>query len=48
MYSTGPVFVNVYGAQELIPPGWELIPGLHKRFTNTGSVERELLGGENS
>jgi hypothetical protein len=33
---------NVYGAQESIPmnrfcPGWELIPGLLKRFTNTGS-----------
>jgi hypothetical protein len=56
-----PVFVNDYGAQELIPrnrfhqsmslgrpirqigfrtgpPGWESIPGLHKRSTNTGSV----------
>jgi hypothetical protein len=32
-----PVVVNVYGAQESIPPGWESIPGLLKRFTNTGS-----------
>ncbi len=23
------------------PSGWESIPGLHKRFTNTGSGERE-------
>ncbi len=35
-------FVNVYGAQETIlmksiPPGWESIPGLLKRFTNSGS-----------
>jgi hypothetical protein len=33
----GPVFVNVYGAQS-IPPGWESIPGLLKRLTNTDSV----------
>ncbi len=32
-----PVFVNVYGAQESIPPGWESIPGPLKRFPNTGS-----------
>jgi hypothetical protein len=44
-----PVFVNDYGAQESIPrnqfgqgchkgpPGCESIPGLLKRFTNTGS-----------
>jgi hypothetical protein len=41
------VFVNVFGAQESIPPtyvacrtappGWESIPGLLKMFTNTGS-----------
>jgi hypothetical protein len=31
------VFVNVYGAQESIPPGWESILGLLKRSTNTGS-----------
>jgi hypothetical protein len=37
------VFVNVHGAQESIPPlGWEWIPGLLKRFTNTGS-EPEFL-----
>ncbi len=32
-----PVFVNIYGAQESIPPGWESIPGLLKRFSNSGS-----------
>ncbi len=36
-YST---VVDVYGAQESIPPGWESIPGLLKRFTNTGSGEK--------
>ncbi len=59
-----PVFVNIYGAQELnprnqslaclcslndrydkqgcrtSPPEWESIPGLLKRFTNTGSDEQ--------
>ncbi len=30
-----PVFVKVLGAQESILPGWELIPGLLNRFTNT-------------
>jgi hypothetical protein len=30
------VFVNVYRAQESIAPGWESIPGLLKRPTNTG------------
>ncbi len=25
-------FVNVKGVQESIPPGWESIPGLLKRF----------------
>jgi hypothetical protein len=34
------VFVNVYGAQESIPPG---IPGLLKRFTDTGSASISLL-----
>ncbi len=34
-----PVFVNVNEAQKSIPPGWELITGLLKRFTNTGSDE---------
>jgi hypothetical protein len=35
---TEPVFVNVYGAHPYGtgPPGWESIPGLLKRFTNTG------------
>jgi hypothetical protein len=33
-----PIFVNFYGAQESIPPGWESIPGLHKRFTKAGSA----------
>jgi hypothetical protein len=28
---TEPVFVNVYGAQESITPGWESIPELLKR-----------------
>jgi hypothetical protein len=32
-----PVFVNVYGAQESIPPSWDSIPGFLKRLTNTGS-----------
>ena len=32
------VFVNVYGAQKSILPGWESIPRLLKRFANTGSV----------
>jgi hypothetical protein len=32
-----PVFVNVYGvdSEESIPPDWETIPGLLKRFTST-------------
>ncbi len=34
------VFVNVYGAQESIPPG---IPGLLKRFTDTGSASISRL-----
>ncbi len=44
-----PVFVNVYGAQESILPGWESIPGFLKRFANTGSecvlCKREERGG---
>jgi hypothetical protein len=32
-----PVIVNIYGAPESIPPGWESIPGLPNRFTKTGS-----------
>jgi hypothetical protein len=32
-----PIFVNVYGDQESIPTGWESVPGLLKKFTNTGS-----------
>jgi hypothetical protein len=32
-----PYFVNAYRAQESIAPGWESIPGLLKRSTNTGS-----------
>jgi hypothetical protein len=40
---TGPVFVNVYGAQE--PPGWESIPGLLKRSTNTGTVQAQSGDG---
>jgi hypothetical protein len=27
------------------PPGWESIPGLLKRSTNTGSVQMFTLGG---
>jgi hypothetical protein len=34
---TEPVFVNVYGAQESIPPILESIPGLLERLTKTGS-----------
>jgi hypothetical protein len=34
-----PLFLNVYGAQESIPPGWESTPGLLQKFTNTGSGE---------
>ncbi len=30
------------GAQESIPPGWESIPGLLKRFANTGSVQLSI------
>ncbi len=33
---TEPLFVNAYGAQQSIPPGWESIPGLLKSSTNTG------------
>ncbi len=45
-----PVFVNVYGAQESVPrnpirAGWESIPGLLKRSTNSGSEGREREGG---
>jgi hypothetical protein len=36
-----PLFVDVYEAQESIPPGWESTPGLLKKFTNMGS--REVL-----
>jgi hypothetical protein len=39
-----PVFVNVYGAQELIKPGWESIPRLLNRFTNTGSRKVRTTG----
>ncbi len=38
-----PVFVNVYGNQESIPPGWESIPGLLKRFTNAASANYFIL-----
>ncbi len=34
---TEPVVVNVSGVQDSIPPGWESIPVLFNRFTNTGS-----------
>jgi hypothetical protein len=34
-----PVFVKVSGSQESILAGWESIPGLLKRFTNTGSAK---------
>jgi hypothetical protein len=37
LYFPEPEFVNVKGAQESIPPSWELIPGLLKRFENSGS-----------
>ncbi len=37
VFFSEPVLVNVYGAQESIPPGWESIPGFLKKFTNTGS-----------
>jgi hypothetical protein len=43
LFTSEPVFVNILGAQEsipkeLIPPGWESIPGLLKRFKYSGSV----------
>ncbi len=41
LHSSQPVFVNVYGAQESIP-------GLFKRFTNTGSVHNQLQIREHS
>ncbi len=41
-----PVFVNVYVAQESISPGWESIPGLLKRSTNTGSAVTSCLQRE--
>jgi hypothetical protein len=31
-----------------IPPGWESIPGLLKRFTNTGSAGYTYAGGIDS
>ncbi len=31
------VFLNFKGAKESIPPGWESIPRILKRFTNSGS-----------
>jgi hypothetical protein len=34
---TEPVLVNVSGVQYSIPSGWESVPGLFNRFTNTGS-----------
>ena len=34
IFEPDPVLVDVNGAQESIPPGWESIPGLLKRFTN--------------
>jgi hypothetical protein len=40
---TEPVFLNVLkrspeiNSKELIPPGWEWIPGFLERFTNKGS-----------
>jgi hypothetical protein len=33
---TVPVFLNFEEAKESILPGWESIPGLLKRFTNSG------------
>jgi hypothetical protein len=39
------IICNVYGAQESIPPGWDSIPGLLKRFTNTGSGLEKNFGG---
>jgi hypothetical protein len=39
-----PVFGNVYGPQKSIPPGWESIPGLPKRSTNTGSHSSSQQG----
>ena len=38
IFYTEPVIVNIYGAQESIPPGWESIPGLLKGSTNTGQA----------
>ncbi len=36
-----PVFVNVEWAQESIPPGWESIPGLHKKVYKFGTQDKE-------
>jgi hypothetical protein len=38
MFKLCDLFVNISEAQKSIPPGWESIPGLLKRFTNTGSA----------
>jgi hypothetical protein len=38
-----PEYVNVQEAQESIPLTWVSIPGLLKRFTNTGSDGREIM-----
>ncbi len=39
-----PVFANIYGAQESIQPGWELIHKFLKTSTNTGCIQRETRG----
>jgi hypothetical protein len=42
------VLVVVLASQESTPPGWESIPGLLKRFTNTGSaLKREHTAFQN-
>ncbi len=43
-----PELVNVSGAQESIPPGWESIPRLLKRFTNSGSEFYLITPGEDT
>jgi hypothetical protein len=48
LHTSEPVFVNVNGVQESIPPGWESIPGLLKRFSNKDSVHNHLQIREHS
>jgi hypothetical protein len=38
-----PGFVDVEGALELIPPGWESIPGFLKRFKNVAMIPKSYM-----